>query len=368
MKVVQISPYAIGRHGGVQTHVKDLSGWLQSQGHEVKIICPPGPDVVGVTPIGQKKTITLHDTSFEISRASGPELSACIADLTAWGAEVVHLHTPWTPMLCWQLWRRLHLPTVATFHATLPELKGFDPAGRFLHHAAKYYDRRLARIVVPSKAPQQQWKAMGITPPPSIIPPSIDLSHWRAHHRDAATLHDFNVVHVGRLEDRKGVKILLDAWPRIADAIPNAHLTIAGSGELEADLKRFAARHQMPRVQFLPPPSDPVKHQLVANADVFAAPALGGESFGLVLIEAMAAGALPVAAANAGFSTVLQGAGQDLLVPVGDSRAMADKIIDLARHPQKQRQMRDWATNRADEFDIQAVGPEFVSLYESVLP
>jgi len=174
-----------------------------------------------------------------------------------------------------------------------------------------------------------------------------------------------HLVYMGRLEERKGVQVLLRAWAEIATALPNAHLTIAGDGHLKKDLHQIVQNTSLPRVRFLSPPSHAEAPGLIASADFFMAPATGGESFGLVLIEAMSAGALPVAAANTGFATVLTGEGAALMVPPSDPKALASKVIKLARNPALCDRVRDWAKAHAARFDIASVGPEIVRIFEA---
>lgn len=368
MKIVQVSPYAMTRPGGVQTHIRDLATWFETAGHEVRIVAPPGSQDGGdILEIGKFRTMSMHGTQFEITRASGTDLQACEDSLASWGAEVVHLHTPWTPMLPWQVWKRLNLPTVATFHATLPDAKGIDPMAWFLRRAARYFNKRLQGIVVPSTAPQAQWKALGATPVPDVLAPTLDLSAWRDAGTQAPQQDGLHVVYMGRLEERKGVHVLLEAWQTIAALLPSATLTIAGHGPQEDALRNAAADMGLKHVEFIPPPPFSEARRLVASADIFAAPALYGESFGLVLIEAMAAGTLPVAAANAGFSTVMTDLGQHLLVPPDDATALAEKIVEIACDHALRQSLLGWAAKRANGFDVTSVGPQYLNLYQKAL-
>ncbi len=367
MKIVHITPYAMTRPGGVQSHIRALAGWCGAAGHEVRIVAPPGegdaaPDVLT---LGRVRNISVHGTRFELTRATRAEISAAVETLQDWGADVVHLHTPWTPLLPWQVWRALNLPTVATFHATLPE-GGFDPLTWALGKAGDYFNARVSRVVVPSRAPLDQWQRRGAAPLPLILPPTIDLSDWRAAKRDMPLRRDApQIVYMGRLEERKGVQVLLEAWPEVAAALPGATLTIAGSGALEADLRNRAA--PFPSIRFLPPPDATAARALIAGADLFVAPARGGESFGLVLIEAMSAGTVPIAAQNAGYASVLSGEGTALLAPPGNASALAERIIALASDPVEHTRLRDWCATRAAEFDVSALGPDYLSLYRAAL-
>ncbi len=367
MKIVQLTPYAMDRPGGVQTHVRDLSAWLRAQGHEVRIIAPPGDpnhSEESLMPVGTARPFAIHGTSFEISRATRAQRAEAIAELRSWGADVVHMHTPWTPLLPFQIWQALKLPAIATFHATLPENDGFDPLSAALRKVGHYFNRRLSRVVVPSQAPFQQWQAAQARPLPLILPPAIDLSAWRAASETAVAPNEsLRVVYMGRLEARKGVNVLLDAWQKVQTHLPDAELIIAGDGDEASTLHQQASRLGLTNLNFRPPPDTPTAQALIASADVFAAPALHGESFGLVLIEAMAAGALPVAAANDGFSTVMTGAGRDLLVPPGDATALADKMLWLARDAETRTTLSRWATEHAERFDVATVGGDYVNLY-----
>ncbi len=367
MKIVQISPYAMSRPGGVQTHVRDLSHWLRGQGHAVRVLCPPGDGTLqgGWEEIGHHRNMSLHDTGFEVSRASRPALASKLADLRDWGAEAVHLHTPWTPMLAWQLWRGLALPTVATLHATLPEGGGFDPFRWYIRSAARYFARRVSAVVVPSQAPFDQWHAMGLTPD-LILPPAIDLAAWAARAAPTAS-GPFRAAYLGRLEDRKGVHLLPQTWQTVRSALPDAELTIAGSGPLEATLKAETTNKAIKGISFIPAPPDAEARALVAAADLLLAPALHGESFGLVLVESLAAGTPPLAAANPGYATVMTGKGRSLLVPPNDASAMAARIIALAQNPAELAALRDWGQAHAATFDISAQGPALVDLFRKAI-
>ncbi len=372
MKIVQLTPYAMSRPGGVQTHIRDLSTWLRSQGHEVRVLAPPDASGVatteqGVTTVGTARPCSVHGTRFEVSHVGRTERRACVAAVHNWGADVVHMHTPWTPLMPWQMWRALALPTVASFHATLPDATGFDPLAWALRRVGQYFNRRIAANVVPSHAPLAQWRAAGAAPLPMILPPTLDLGSWRTAAQTTPRADRFRAVYMGRLEPRKGVSVMLAAWKILHAAHPDAALVIAGSGPDEAALRQQVRNNAIGGVTFAPPPDDADARALIAGADVFVAPALHGESFGLVLLEAMAAGTVPVAAANDGFATVMTGAGQDLLVPPGDVDALAASLLKLAQSPTLRDTMRDWGQTHAHSFDVQTVGPAYEALFSKVI-
>lgn len=363
MKIVHVSPYPMARPGGVQSNVRDLCAWLDRSGHETRIVSPvsPGADLApGEMALGRARELSLHGTGFEFSLAGPGRLRAAVRALRDWGAEIVHLHTPWTPMMPWQLWRRLDLPSVATFHATLPETDRPGIEDRYIARAARHFHARLDALVVPSVAPLRQWDRLGVTPLPEVLPPTIDLADWRAG--DTGGIRrpgPFRVAYLGRFEARKGVDVLLKAWAQRPPALRDAELVLAGRGGLPGPLPQGARLVQSPGR------SEAIR--LIADADVSVAPAGYGESFGLVLIEAMAAGTVPVAAANVGYSTVMTGAGSALLFPPGDAAALAARLAELASDPARLARLTGWARGHAMAYDVSRVGPEYVALYERVL-
>lgn len=375
MRIVQICPYDMARPGGVQSHVRDLAAWLRRAGHEVRVVAPrplAGQLSAGVDVCGRARSVAMFGTRFEVSLARAGELRTLSSELLNWGAEVVHLHTPWTPLMAWQLWRRLDLPTVTTFHATLPDPDANGFSGRVLRRAARHFMNRSRAVVVPSKAPLAHLRPEGAGANTHILPPSVDLGAWReagrVHETRPSSTARLEIGFLGRFEARKGLDVLLDAWPTIAGHLPHARLTVAGGGAMLPNIRDAMAKQCGERIRLVENPDDSAARDLVAGWDIFAAPAPYGESFGLVLVEAMAAGALPVAAANAGYASVLgAGEGAGLLVPPGDVEAFAMRVVGLALAPGRRRQLVDWTRRRAEAFDMPAVGPRFLEIYRAAL-
>lgn len=366
MRIVQVCPYAMDRPGGVQRHVRDLSAWLAAGSDEVVIVAPPLP---GRRPrregrlieIGRSRAFGAHGTGFELSLAAPITVRMLAGELHGWGAELVHLHTPWTPAVAGQLWRALRLPAVTTLHATLPEPGAAGPVERYIRWAARRAIRRSRAVVVPSGAPLPMLGRLVPDLAAHVLPPAVDLAPWR----DAAAARTGPpaLVFLGRLEERKGLRTLLEAWRQAAPQLSGARLTVAGDGPLRPPVEDA----RLPRLDYVGRPSDAAARRLLGKADLFIAPAPYGESYGLVLAEAMAAGAVPVAAANPGYASVLGEAGADLLVPPGDAAALATKIVDLVRAPERIAAWRDWAAVRAAASDIATVGPRYLALYREVL-
>ena len=371
MKIVEVCPYDMARPGGVQAHVRALADWFGRNGDEVRIVAPRrlnGDGVPGIDCIGRTRRITVHGTLTEICHVPRGELRALADDLRAWGADILHLHTPWTPLLPWQVWRSTRLPAVATFHATLPGSATGGLLGRGMRAVATYFLKRLDATVVPSVSPLAHLKAMPGIPAPVVLPPTVDLSAWfAAGNEREQTAGGPNVVFLGRFEHRKGLDVLIDAWRRVSPRVPEATLTIAGGGALVTLVHEAQAAPFGSSIRYVPEPSDADARQLVAASDVFVAPSRYGESFGIVLIEAMTAGAVPVAAANSGYVTVMTGPGQELLVQPGDAEQLAVRLESLLRDAALRARLRDWGKAHAASYDVAAVGPDFRKLFEDVL-
>ena len=366
MKIAQLCPYAMDRPGGVQRNVRDLAAWLDQQGHETRIIAPPAP---GARPkpagnlieLGQSRAFGTHGTAFELSRASGGAVRQVVQELKDWGAELVHMHTPWTPMLVWQVWRRLRLPTAATIHATLPSPDAKGVIDRYIRWSARRILAKSDAIIVPSTAPLEMLHRLDPGLQAAVLPPAVNLQGWRD--LPHVTGEGLRLTFIGRLEDRKGVAVLLKAWPEIAAALPKAHLTIAGDGEMRDQVQAMIGA----RLTHLGRLQDAEMQSLLSQTDLFLAPAPYGESYGLVLAEAMASGAVPVAAGNAGYTSVIGDSGAALIVPPGDAEALAQKVIELARDPKEIARWRIWASERSRASDVATVGPQYEALFQSVL-
>lgn len=372
MKVGIVSPYDVHRPGGVQAHMHDVAATLRRLGHQAKLLAP-GPAPAGdadddIIHIGRQRGINFNQTHFELSYAGREARRTLRAVLAREAFDVLHFHTIWTPLLPLQILRASHSAAVATFHDTPPE----TPVGRLTRRAFRVLGRRLARrldaMIAVSASP-----AAHLPSPPGrplrILPPCIDLSPFFADAPPLAELRDerVNILYLSRLDRRKGVYHLLEAYRRLAPQAPPLRLIIAGGGDERAGVERYVAAHALPDVVVLGPVAEAEKPRLYASADVFCAPALHGESFGLVLVEAMASGKPVVASANSGYSTVLTGEGARFLVPPGDSAALADLLRLMVGDADLRRRMGAWGRAAARQYDCAQVVPRLLEVYRQAL-
>jgi phosphatidylinositol alpha-mannosyltransferase len=371
MKIVQICPYDINRAGGVQRHVLALAAALRARGHEVMVVAPgsAGREGGDVFHLGRQREIGLSGTRFELTWASGRELRQWQEHLSGWKPDLLHFHTLWTPLMPLQIFRRWHGPVVATFHDTPPPGMAGDALRLLFKGLSRWILGRIDGAIAVSPAPLAHLRppARGVVP--VIIPPAVDLTAMmaeRTRRRDDGSLR---FLFVGRLEPRKGISELLRAWELVQRETPAAsrlHLTIAGKGKLAGAVLDAQHRLGPDRLRFVEAPDDAAVRQFYGAADVLVAPSPFGESFGIVLVEAMANGLPVIAAANAGYAGVLVGPGEAGLVPPGDVRALADKMLRFAADDDLRRALVAWGPQEATQYDIGAVVRKIEALYGRV--
>jgi phosphatidylinositol alpha-mannosyltransferase len=292
--------------------------------------------------------------------------------LEVWRPDIAHFHTPWEPMMSYQVFRRLKVPRVATFHDTPPD--GFTGATlRTVYKlASRYLLGQLDGAIAVSAAPLGHLRPGRHGAVPVVLPPAIDLSPFFAVTKAEASPP--RILFLGRLEPRKGIHVLLDAITLLARGdipLPQANappqLVVAGDGDLLPAVLARRAELGDQWITHVPAPSQERQLTLLAEATLAVSPALYGESFGIVLAEALATGTPVIGAANAGYRTVLTGPGETLLVPPGDAPALARKIAALLASPAEREQLAQWGRQHARQYDIAARIGDFENVYRDAI-
>jgi phosphatidylinositol alpha-mannosyltransferase len=373
LRIAQVCPYDLDRSGGVQVHVRDTAQALAELGHEVTIIaphgrsappsCAPPAGTVRTMRLGRARLVDFAGTRFELSLALGDDRRR-LRDLMAEDRfDVVHFHTPWTPFMATQAFLACKAARVVTFHDTPPERS----AGAIGRAALGLLGRAMLdtadRVIAVSDAPRSH-----LPPRPgrsvSIIPPCTDLRRFQdAVAPPAAPGSPITILFVGRLEPRKGVMVLLKAYRLLCAQGESVRLLIAGGGHEEPALRRYVAEHGLTGVEFLGAFDDIVAPALFAGCDIFCAPSPYGESFGVVLAEAMAAGRPVVAAGNRGYRTVMRDEAEPFLADPGDEASLHDRLSRLVRDPELRRRLGDWGRTAAQPYDCRAVAPRLAAVY-----
>jgi phosphatidylinositol alpha-mannosyltransferase len=374
VRIAEFCPYDIDRPGGVQTHIRDLAMEFRRQGHDVVIIAPGGGPMAGaaaeewqgirILRIGAAHLIRISDTSFEITFAAGKEHRRLVAAMRDERFDVVHFHTMWTPALSLQAFRLSRAVSVATFHNTLPRTVSGRAIGLALAPVGRWLLPRLDGVIAVSAAaattlPTTRAQQVSILPPCTDLTPFMAGAPAFSRYRDGR----LNILCLGRMEPRKGLLSLLEAYRGLAAERSDLRLLLAGDGPQRAELEAFVRRYALPAVEFLGRISEADKPRWYATADLVGAPALHGESFGIVVAEAMASGKPVTAAANDGYRQLLTGMGADLLFPPGDAAALRDRLARLAGDAALRRGLGEWGRGEAARYDCKVVAPQLLALF-----
>ena len=374
MRIVQVCPYDPDRHGGVQRNMHALDAALASRGHQTLIVAPGAPDDPrdGVWRLGAMRSVRFAGTRFEVTWANAHELESSLHLLRAWQPDVVHFHTPWDPLMPWQLFRQLDMARVATFHDTPPPgLTGMMLRNLF-KGLSRYLLSRLDGAIAVSAAPLAHLRpgSSGVTP--VVLPPVTDLSVF--FNIEKAATERPAILFLGRLEPRKGVQVLLEAAGLMAsgavalpEGLPPPRFVVAGDGDQRGAVLAAQERLGGGWIDFVPAPSQEEQLRLLGEATLAVSPALYGESFGIVLTEALASGTTGIGADNAGYRTVLTGEGASLLVPAGDGAALAQRIADLLAAPQERAMLAQWGRMHARQFDVTERIADFEDFYAAAI-
>ncbi|MGH3482722.1 MAG: glycosyltransferase family 4 protein [Nocardioidaceae bacterium] len=328
MRVGLVCPYSLDVPGGVQNHVHDLAMSLQRAGHAVSVLAPAGqqeglPDYV--VPAGRRAVPVPYNGS--VARLTFGPLSMSRARrwLRAGDFDVVHVHEPTTPSLSMLALAASAVPVVATFHTANERSRAMAAAAGFL---GPTLDKIAVRIAVSELARGTLVRHLGGSA--VVVPNGLFVDRFAGRSADPAYASDSGTIaFLGRYDEpRKGLPVLLEAFEGVVRRRPGTRLLVAGRGT-PGDARRRMSRAARDRVEFLGPVSDDTRARLLASADVFVAPNRGGESFGIILIEAMAAGAPVVASDIPAFRAVLDGGRLGWHFRNGDAAHLTDVIVDV---------------------------------------
>jgi len=372
MKIGLVCPYSINKHGGVLEVVLALRDGLVKAGHEVKIITPkprahmekPPKGVIFVGTSTDFRTLTFSETTSQVSSTAETELIDKI--LAEEKFDILHFHEPWNPLLSRQLLQRSQSVNIATFHAAVSDaittrslLKVVNP---YLKSVMKYL--HVLTAVSPSAT---EYVSTMTDQPITIIPNGIDLAKYKTSDRKPEPGQPKTIFYLGRLERRKGAMHLLSAYQVLAQDNPDIRLLIAGDGPDREKLELLAEDLKLPNVSFLGYIDEALKLELLAEADIFCSPALYGESFGIVLLEAMATGAVAIAGNNPGYIDVMDGIGALSIVNPTDTEEFARRLNLLLNEPKIRKVWQDWATEYVQQFSYPHVIGQYEQLYEEAL-
>ena len=366
LRIGIVCPYSWDVPGGVQTHIRDLTHALQSRGHEVSVLAPGDEETADDFVVSAGRAIPVRYNGSVARLAFGPFSGQRVRKWIDEGNfDVVHVHEPAAPSISLVTCLVSEGALVGTFHTSNARSRMMAVSAGFLKVAL---EKLSARITVSAPAHEtlgdhsELFGASTVT-----IPNGVDVSEYADAEPMAIEPADAQVVvFLGRIDEpRKGFQVLAPALATIAGQCPKARFFIAGPGDADHAAK-LIPKSARSRVHFLGRISEAEKASLMARADVFVAPNTGGESFGIILLEAMAAGAAVVASDLEAFALVL---GAD---PVGkmfgneNSADLAQAVIDVLRDDVMRQDFVTRGKDQAYKYDWNVLVDEVIGVYESV--
>jgi phosphatidylinositol alpha-mannosyltransferase len=382
MRIALVSPYSWTYPGGVMRHIEALAGQFDRLGHDVRVLAPhdphdrlsarlhrgawpeerPLPDYV--TPLGRTFGLPMNGAMSTLSPTPSA-VAALRRELQSGGYDVVHIHEPVAPVVAYSALDFQGAPLVGTFHA-YSENALTNGLGNVLAGTRRKLNRLHVRIAVSEAAAWTGRRFYGGRY--RIIPNGVDLVAARGDGAPAA--EDLGVreggplriAFVGQAVERKGLPILLRAFEALREHVP-AELVVVGAGPEDVAPLLLDDRG----VTVLGKVPDAERTRALADADVLCAPSLGGESFGMVLTEAFAAGTPVLASDIPGYRDVVRDGVDGVLVPPGDATVLAEALRELALAPQRRAAMAGAASRHAERYAWPSVAAEVLDAYDDAI-
>ncbi len=367
MKIGLVSPYDYAYPGGVMAHIFHLSQHLIKAGHEIKIIAPlSSPPAIldkGFIRLGRSVPVPTGGSTARISLSVWlePRIKRLLREESF---DVIHLHEPLAPVIPLLILHLSQAVNVGTFHA-------FHGSSRVYwlskHMLRRSHDRLDGRIAVSS--PALGFVSKHFPGDYRVIPNGIEFNRFS---KPARPLRDFqdgklNILFVGRLEKRKGLRYLLGAYGKLKWKHPNTRLIVVGPGNPEPEAYRFIAERNIEDVVLVGGVSYEDLPRYYQAADIFCSPATGKESFGIVLLEAMAAGKPIVATNIEGYASVMSHREEGLLVPPKSEEALEEALNTLLADSALREEMGARGTQKAPHYDWERVTARIIEYYTYLL-
>lgn len=368
MKIAMVSPYDFTWPGGVTTHVSQLARELGRSGHEVQVLAPHSSsrecqDGDLLVPLGRSVPLPSNGS---IARVS---LSLWLARriralLQREQYDVIHLHEPMAPILPLTVLEYSNTVNVGTFHAC----RNRQHLYRMSRPVIKRWRSRLHGSIAVSPA-AMRYVSEAFPGEYEIIPNGIDVDHFSQRaapwpqYQDGKT----NLIFVGRLEKRKGLRYLLEAYGKLKWDMPDLRLIVVGPGTPDKDSYHVLSSQNLQDVEFVGRVPYEDLPRYYASADIFCSPATGGESFGIVLLEAMAAGKPIVASGIEGYRGVMQHGIQGRFFQNKSVESLASELQTLILAPDLRRKMGEQGSTAAQQYRWPEVARRVEQYYDSCI-
>jgi phosphatidylinositol alpha-mannosyltransferase len=366
LRIVQVCPYSWDVPGGVQVHVRELSAHLRERGHEVRILAPGRHSgkrddawIVG-------RAIPVRGNGSVARISFGPQVAMVVARaLKEARPDIIHVHEPLVPSVSMHAVLNANVPVVATFHSNVGRERMSSVWFKLAAPMVRPVWNRIARRIAVSDAARHSVTSRMGDDELLIVPNGVNVERFAA--AKAAKLGaGRHLLFVGRLEERKGFRIAVEAFAQLAVAYADLRLLVVGDGS-ERDAVDDLEPSVRSRVEMLGRVEDDRLASYLRAADLYIGPATGGESFGIVLAEAMAAG-LPIVASDiSGYRDVARNGVEAVLVPPGDPGALVAAVRRVLDDPQLAKSLGERGTKRAHDYAWDTVTDRIIKVYREVL-
>jgi phosphatidylinositol alpha-mannosyltransferase len=365
IRIGMVCPYGWDTPGGVQTHIRDLTQHLIDEGHYVSVLAPISDESIShedyVVNAGKPISIPVNGSVARV--IFGPIASSRAKQWIASGDfDLLHLHEPAIPSLSLLACSAAEGPLVGTFHVSTPKKKAIYAIGPILEPIVEKLTARIAVSDLARSTLKDHFETDAV-----VIPNGIDGQKFSNAKVLEEFSGDYTVGFIGRFEEpRKGLQVLIDSLPIVARFIPNVRYLIAGPGESKDFLKEIDPQLRN-RIKFLGRLTDEDKASFLKSIKIYVAPNTGGESFGIILTEALSAGTAVVASDIPAFEAVLENGEAGALFINEDSEDLAKTLVSMLKDDQKRNRLASNGKLSAQKYDWQVVAEQIESVYEMAI-
>ncbi|MEJ6626460.1 MAG: glycosyltransferase family 4 protein [Actinomycetes bacterium] len=365
LKIGIVCPYGWDTPGGVQIHIKELAEWLISRGHEVSVLAPVTTEAASIEPwvVSAGRPISIPYNGAVAKVIFGPLASSRVKQWIANGNfDLLHLHEPAIPSLSLLAGWAGDGPMVATFHAAGNSQKVANAIGTMLDPLIERITAKIAVSEVARETLKDRFNTEAV-----VIPNGIDTSKFEGNGVRSEWALPNTLGFIGRFDEpRKGLTVLLAAIGKIVVEIPNLRVLVAGPGNPQ-DFYKLVPSELRERLIFLGRISEIEKAQFFKSISLYIAPNTGGESFGIILAEAMASGTPIVASNLPAFVKLLDNGKAGAIFTSENSDELAETVLKLLGDSQARADIATVGLEKAKSYDWNSIGEQILSVYEMAL-